>query len=183
MKSIFEALKINDRDKEEIDLQIPDQTESLKSLMSRLSREMGDLEAVEIKARTAKLLVAAKFAAVEKLLKQTEMVMSILIGDTPAPAIVEKKPEEKRRYTAGAKFSVEGKRRYYQNPPELIRNTVSTLGGLASSTEVIELMMSREKMTYNQARNLFYGYKDKALRADKGPQGKTMYQVCELCEM
>jgi len=181
-KNIFDVLKISKEEREpSIDIDLNDQTKNLRSLLNKLSDDLGIFEEAEVKARAAKLEVAAKFAAVEKLLKQTETVMDLLTGNnevipsaSAAPVnVTVHAPETVPKILASTELVSmcdNGGGVILVDPLQMIREAVMSLGDTSSSSQIISEMSHKNNITISRAYTVFYKYKGRILDGySRGP--------------
>ena len=177
MKNIFDVLKISKEEREpSIDIDLNDQTKNLRSLLNKLSDDLGIFEEAEARARSAKLEVAAKFAAVEKLLKQTETVMDLLTGNNEAVpsasampvnvAVHAPEPVSVPESLASTELVRMRNNNGYVirvDPLQMIREAVMSLGGTSSSSQIVSEMSYKNNISNSRATTVFYKYKDRVL--------------------
>lgn len=153
---------------------LQEQMSKYSALLKQLSDEMGIFEDAEQRARASKLAVAGKFAAVERLVNQTQTAIDVLSGNIsnqPIPTTAKVQVAYK-----------EGKRNYTRRGPRDIQQALQDLGGTARSGEIIEKMVSNMGCTYSAARNVFYAFKGAALQSCGGVSHDTPASVYKLKE-
>jgi hypothetical protein len=175
-KSIFDVLRISKEERSvDIDIDLRSQTDSLKALLNRLSDDLGIFEEAEVKARAAKLEVAAKFAAVEKLLKYTESVQDMLENKKPEPVEQEVQVAKPRSTIV---IRPHGRVEPIYNPEEILKQAVILLGGEACVTDIQRKIAEIANIGYSAATNLYYKCKNGVL-VGRQEGNRIMYRLCE----
>jgi hypothetical protein len=174
-KSIFDVLRISKEERDHVDIDLRSQTDNLKALLSKLSDDLGIFEEAETKARASKLEIAAKFAAVEKLLKYTESVVDML---------EDKKPEPVEQVVQAAKtkraivIRPHGRKEPIYNGEEILKQAVLALGGEACVTDIQHKIMEIADINWSAAGGLYYKCKGEVL-VGRQEGNRVMYRLCE----
>jgi len=141
---------------------LQEQLEKYSALLKQLSEEMGIFRDAEQRARAAKLVVASKFTAVERLLNQTQAAVAILSGEEPPAAIPTPAAKVQVVYKEGTQ------KRFARRGPMDVSQAVQDLGGSARTTEILNRMATNMGCSWTCARNVFYTYKSTVLLSCNG---------------